>query len=554
MFITALVSFAVCGYYLNKKKFNLAFISIGFDYFQVLAVFASSDVPWPDIMVDFFRFIEFFSFSIDITAPECVMPDFTFEMKWGITMMIPLFALGIFILMHVVYFFEKLFFQRITGWKKLNEHGTLLIAMFTVMLYFLYLPLTRKVLEIFNCNPVVPDDGYLYTEWTSINCEGGLCRCWQDGEPQMQLFPYAVVFFAIYSVGFPVFAAYVILTNLNRCKEDQLLRAMDLGDSLATNPECYTLRLKYHKLYYHFKPGKVYWIIVILVRKFFVAMAALMFRDNPTFQLSFILLVLFASFVLQVKHRPFMSSVEREKEIDRHKMKATEEKEMMELAQSRGEVYFPSKVHMRIEEHLQVIEKQRGVESKRKKVKKDISEVTSLADEAKIYFWDYNTVELVLLGCAIFVCISGVMFQSSEADSRTDLTSHLAALAVICMIVIVWSLVYIFVVFTSEVFTTFGWDKAGWVQFFMHIHEDKKLEKKEDDDDFEMAAVSVQQVKLEKDKKKELAEEQAMKHLREMQEENEQLLRQLADLKKQNKAMELQEFGKRTAKSMRKMG
>merc|ERR1712065_105143 len=114
------------------------------------------------------------------------------------------------------------------------------------------------------------------------------------------------------------------------------------------------------------------------------------------------------------------------------------------------------------------------------------------------------------------------------------------------------SLFYYAVVFMSEVFTTFGWDKAAWVMWLMNVQDDRKLEKKEDDDDFEMAAVSVQQVKLERDKKKELQEEQAMEQLRELQEENEKLLRQLADLKKQNKAMELQDFGKRGGSTKKK--
>lgn len=240
-----------------------------------------------------------------------------------------------------------------------------------------------------------------------------------------------------------------------------------------------------------------------------------------------------------------MSSVEREREIEKHKLKVAEEKEAIEAAQARGEMYFPSKVHMRIEEHLNVIETQQSIENKRKRIHRDVSEVSSISDQAKVYFWDYNTVELVLLGCAIFVCISGVMFQSSRSDSRTDLTSHLEALAVIAMMVIIGSLAYYTIVFMSEVFTTFGWDKSAWVLWLMNVRDERKLEKKEDDDDFEMAAVSVQQVKLERDKKKELQEEQAMQQLRELQEENEKLLRQLADLKKQNKAMELQDFGKR---------
>ena len=455
LFVTALVMFAVAGYVLNKKNFNLAFISIGFDYFQVLAVFASSDVPWPNLLIDFFRFIEFFSFDIDITAPECVMPDFTYELKWTCSMLLPIAALAMFILMHFAYAGEKFIVKGIRSWKKLNEHHVLLIAMFTVMLYYLYLPLTRKVLEIFNCNPAVPDDGYLYTEWTSINCEGGLCRCWKEGQPQMQLFPWAIMFFCFYSIGFPVFAAYIIVKNFTRLKEDQLLRAMNLGNSISTNPDCYGIRQKYHKLYYHFKPGKVYWILVIIARKFFIAMAALMFRDNPSFQLSFILLVLFTSFVLQVKHRPFMSSVERENEIEKHKIKVEEERKEVSEADSTQDK-ISNYVHIRIAEHLEKIERQQEIQSKRKRRVGHINEDEKDNQELSAYFWDYNTVELFLLGCAIFVCVSGVMFESQNFSSRSDLSGYMSALAGIVMTVIIFSLVYYGVVFFSEVFAALG--------------------------------------------------------------------------------------------------
>jgi len=75
-------------------------------------------------------------------------------------------------------------------------------------------------------------------------------------------------------------------------------------------------------------------------------------------------------------------------------------------------------------------------------------------EDIKVYFWDYNTVELFLLGCAIFICVAGVMFQSGKNcqnnsidwyfvflkfskidtfESRTDLSTHLEVLAVITL-------------------------------------------------------------------------------------------------------------------------
>ena len=38
--------------FLNSKAVNLAFVSIGVDYFQVLAMFANSRVQWPVMIKD----------------------------------------------------------------------------------------------------------------------------------------------------------------------------------------------------------------------------------------------------------------------------------------------------------------------------------------------------------------------------------------------------------------------------------------------------------------------------------------------------------------------
>lgn len=49
--IGAFLLMAIClcagGYVLNRKAVNLAFVSIGVDYFQVLAMFANSKITWP---------------------------------------------------------------------------------------------------------------------------------------------------------------------------------------------------------------------------------------------------------------------------------------------------------------------------------------------------------------------------------------------------------------------------------------------------------------------------------------------------------------------------
>ena len=109
--------------------------------------------------------------------------------------------------------------------------------------------------------------------------------------------------------------------------EDQLLRAMKMGQTRTDNPNLYQFRKAFNKLYYLFKPTFHSWIIVIIARKLLLsttslqrardcpwqagathprcvrARAGLMFRSNPAFQLSMALLISFYCFVLQVRAR-----------------------------------------------------------------------------------------------------------------------------------------------------------------------------------------------------------------------------------------------------------
>ena len=52
---------------------------------------------------------------------------------------------------------------------------------------------------------------------------------------------------------------------------------------------------------FEFKPGKVYWKVYVIVRKFLIAFAGLMFRGNVTFMLAFVCLTLIIRYVLQAR-------------------------------------------------------------------------------------------------------------------------------------------------------------------------------------------------------------------------------------------------------------
>jgi uncharacterized membrane protein AbrB (regulator of aidB expression) len=54
-FLMLVLAAAGLGFFLNKKGVNLAFVSIGVDFMQVLAMFANARIPWPDRIKELFR-------------------------------------------------------------------------------------------------------------------------------------------------------------------------------------------------------------------------------------------------------------------------------------------------------------------------------------------------------------------------------------------------------------------------------------------------------------------------------------------------------------------
>ena len=59
---------AIAGYFLNSKGVNLAFLSIGVDFFQVLAMFAAAQVSWPPALLQLWNLLSAFNFNINIVA------------------------------------------------------------------------------------------------------------------------------------------------------------------------------------------------------------------------------------------------------------------------------------------------------------------------------------------------------------------------------------------------------------------------------------------------------------------------------------------------------
>lgn len=324
----------------------------------------------------------------------------------------------------------------------------------------------------------------MYTEFTSIDCEAGLCRCNDPDELQQKLVPFAILCIVFYSVGFPLYVIWVTWYYRIQIKLDQLLRAHELGQDRANSPDVvlfdprncrsktkniYDIRKKHHQLYYHFKPGKVYWLTVILLRKFLIAMIALMFRGNIVFMLSTMLLVLFGNYVLTAKHRPYMSTVERENVKESHRLKVVEAQNFIDADMPQDEIPKDSLLHYQIDAPIKRLTQAR--EEVRKKLgRRHVRNLSAaknihlLSEKSAVqYYFDYNTVEIVLIGCNIFLALVAIMFESGRFYYTDPLTgietlsedptsqAFYNSVLVFAGLTLFGSLVYYGIVFMAEV-------------------------------------------------------------------------------------------------------
>lgn len=139
--------------------------------------------------------------------------------------------------------------------------------------------LTRTIFDVFNCTPTMPPDGFTYLQ---VVFE----RCGVEGGTQLTLLPYAVAGLIVYTAGYPAFIGYTLWKNREIVMEDQLLRAKGVGTDLLSGPRTYNFRLTYGRSYFQFKPDLCLWILAIVIRKFFIALTAVVFNKNASFQMA----------------------------------------------------------------------------------------------------------------------------------------------------------------------------------------------------------------------------------------------------------------------------
>ena len=467
---------AVCYYIVVVMlKINVGVISIGIDYFQVIGLFSSQKIPWPMAMKSLFSYLSVFSFDMSTLGLECggLLPH---EM-WFLTMLVPLgvvvsliFGIGLDILRFVM-MPKKVVVPTpgqtveppISAKSIMESKIGMVITTFLTVFYLLYVQLTKKAMDVFNCAAAdPPDDPSNPTTYMSIAPDQ---ECWRPGTWEtgmhVKLMPWAIVFVICYSLAFPMFLFFKFQKNKMKIFEDQLLAAQDRGEKSESNVN-YGFRKRYASMYKNYKPEMWFWPLCVLMKKLGICFTSLLFRRNPSFQLAVALMVLFTSFTAQVLNRPFMSMDERA-DIVRLASKRDFERGNKMLrkmaAFGGGGDVERAKKRLAMEEQAQ------------------LTIARALTMSAK-YFVNYNQVEAVFLGCAIYVCLAGVMF-SSGYFANEYYWGQRDGLGYLTLAIVLVSTGYYFYVIGLEVTGVRKYrrhkNKAKWTAFKKKAHFHKDL-------------------------------------------------------------------------------
>ena len=144
---------------------------------------------------------------------------------------------------------------------------------------------------------------------------------------------------------------------------------------------------------------------------------------------------MFCAYAAQVAYRPYMSPSDFEEVIREH------------MAAS-----FTSPVHAKLRASIA------GIESRgRKKARRNIMTPEGRVDRAAVlgllsnWLFNYNTVELIMLFCAVIVSLMGVMFAALSVDPTNVYSSATDSVTGVVLAVIILSIIYFVFVLVSEI-------------------------------------------------------------------------------------------------------
>jgi len=411
------------GYYLNKKNFDIRVTSIGIDFFQVMAVFRDAKISWPPIIKELFHILSAFNLNLEIVAPECLVPDVSFKQKFYVIVALPFAVLIVFTVINLARAACCMCYKRTRSCKSQMTSLAGSVSILLLLLFLMYLYVTKTILAVWECLPASPDDGKRYLQVVFEECG-------RPGGTQLALIPFAVGGLIGIVFGYPLTVLFVLYRNRAAVMEDLVLRALELQPTKES--AAFLIRNLMQRTYYQFKPQFCCWLGVLLTKKFLIAFSALFFSKNSAFQMSLCLLILFVSFGLQVRFRPYMPPAEFADVLKYVHAKSVDSRTWFDLEQKALIAARAGKKKAR----TQGMVRGRGV--------------ADLGNTVMSVLLNFNTVESVLLVAGVLVCLLAVMYQVLQPSdvgydrSRGQITAWL-------MVVILASVAYFVFVFIADI-------------------------------------------------------------------------------------------------------
>jgi hypothetical protein len=239
-------------------------------FFQVVALLSKMNLRWPSVVADTMRYTtSIFWLDPDVLASECSLRMFTFEVKWALTLSLPVvFALLFSGLYGILRAATK------TPTQSLRNR---IINAYLLLLSLGYILLASTALELFGCTRE-RDGQYVLDVDKSKFC---FDAWWWS------MLPYAAAAVVAYGLGIPLLFFLWFRANRNRVDETQFTE-------------------RFHSLYSAYRTKRVHWEGVAMGEKLLYAVAARLLSSDVLFQAIVFIVLLVGSMSLHQSRQPFL--------------------------------------------------------------------------------------------------------------------------------------------------------------------------------------------------------------------------------------------------------
>ena len=324
---------------------------------------------------------------------------------------------------------------------------------YAILMYYAFFPLCLRAWEPFDCSGYAignNDTFYTMDADPTEQCYGA-----DDSTYWIRMSPFAAVMGAFYTLAIPFLLGSTFARYHEAIEKDQV-RAMEhetegqswrrdlAAKRLQANMrgmltrrnygaksffarhlkvhDTTIVRKHYGKLYEDFRPHLYWWRIVQMVRKVLLALCIFLPGTAPVFQATVAILILFLSFVAQVKYRPYLARPSHPLASHESRASRKEGGNIIGLFGGGGasktnntKVGVASRTPVNAGDDDDLARKRwkKAIMITRVEVRWH-HRVQKHAKDGLAWLFDYNSLEMLALTCAIVMLLNGIMLETNS--------------------------------------------------------------------------------------------------------------------------------------------